>query len=103
MYIARGEVNTGPIGTSKHLTNIMIDLLKSRKDLELDIQTLTPYLDSVTLALLGQIRTGGGRFGNSIQTFEKIIYEFMPTYKYGGTMCIGYRFTMENCKLLIPL
>jgi hypothetical protein len=102
-YLTRSEVNIGPVGTRKQLANISIDLLKVRSDIALDLEVLLPYTDSIPNALLTEMSYSGDRFSNSMETFEKLTTEFMPLYVYGSVQMVGYRFTMENCKLLVAL
>jgi hypothetical protein len=102
-YLSSSEVNIGPIGTRKHLASISVDLVKVRRDLSLDIATLLPYTDSIPQAMLQEFTDAGDRFSNTMETFEKLTIEFMPIYEYQKVQMIGYRFTMENVKLLINL
>lgn len=101
VYPQRGEVNVGPIGTRKGLDSISIDVLKLRTTLEVDMEILLPLWEAVPFALINEISYNGDRFTNTIQTFEKVVREFMPLYEYDKVRCIGYRFTMENVKCLV--
>lgn len=103
IYLLEGVVNDGPIATRKSLTSIAIDLLTVRRDVNLDMAILTPFLDTVPTALLTEMSYNGDRFSNTIETFEQIRIEFMPLYPYAGVDMIGYRFIMENVKILINL
>lgn len=100
VYPADGEMNIGPVGTRKSLSNIFIDLLTVRRDINLDLTLMIPFIDSVTLALNNEISYNGDRFSGTIQTFEKVRFEFLPMYPYAGPDMIGYRFIMENVKIL---
>jgi len=102
-YVITGEIDIGPIGTRKSLLNIAIDLLIPRRDIALDMETLTPFLDTVPAALLGELSTGGDIFSGTINTFDFLSIEFIPDVVYGGVQHIGYRFLMNNVKLLINL
>lgn len=102
-YVMDGTLNIGPIGTRKSLLNISIDLLTVRRDISLDMAILTPYLDSIPHALASEISYTGDRFSNTLETFEKITLQFLPFYDYAGAQMIGYRFIMENVKLLVNL
>jgi len=102
-YVTNGEIDAGPIGTRKSLTNIAIDVLIIRRDIALDMETLTPFIDSVPAALLTEISTGGDIFSGTIDTFESISIEFLPQIDYGGVQMIGYRFLMNNVKILVSL
>jgi hypothetical protein len=103
IYVMDGAINIGPIGTKKSLINIAIDLLTVRRDISLDMAILTPYLDSLALALVSELSTGGDQFTNTISTFGVLRLEFLPIYPYAGAEMIGYRFVMEDVKLLLNL
>jgi uncharacterized membrane protein len=102
-YVITGEIDIGPIGTRKSLLNIAVDFLIPRRDIALDMETLTPFLDSIPAALLGELSTGGDIFSGTISTFEFLSIEFIPDVVYGGVQHIGYRFLLNNVKLLISL
>ena len=102
-YVSSGEIDIGPIGTRKSLENIAIDVLVVRRDVALDMETLTPFLDSIPAALLAEVSTGGDIFSGTISTFESISIEFLPFIDYGAVQMIGYRFMMNNVKILISL
>lgn len=99
-YVMDGTINIGPVGTRKSLLNISIDLLTVRRDIRLDMAILTPYLDSIPNALSAEISYSGDVFSGTISTFEKLTLEFLPFYDYAGAQMIGYRFIMENVKIL---
>ena len=102
-YVITGEIDIGPIGTRKSLLSIAIDLLIPRRDIALDMETLLPFIDSIPNALLSEVSTGGDVFSGTISTFEFLSIEFIPQADYGGAQYIGYRFLMNNVKLLISL
>jgi len=102
-YVITGEIDIGPIGTRKSLLSIAIDLLIPRRDIALDMETLLPFVDSIPNALLSEVSTGGDVFSGTISTFEFLSIEFIPQADYGGAQHIGYRFLMNNVKLLISL
>lgn len=102
-YVMDGFLNIGPIGTKKSLINIAIDLLTPRRDISLDMAILTPYLDSIPTALVSEVSVGGDVFSGTISTYENLRLEFLPFYDYAGAPMIGYRFTLENVKLLTNL
>jgi hypothetical protein len=102
-YVMDGAINIGPIGTKKSLLSISIDLLTVRRDIALDMAILTPYLDSIPLALVSELSTGGDQFSNTISTFGNLHIEFLPLYPYAGAEMIGYRFVMEEVKFLMNL
>ena len=103
IYVMDGTLNIGPVGTKKSLLNIAIDLLTPRRDISLDMAILTPYLDSIPLALVSEVSPGGDVFSGNINTFGSIHLEFLPMYDYAGAQMIGYRFIMEDVKLLVNL
>ena len=102
-YVVGGEIDAGPIGTRKSLLSIAIDLLIPRRDIALDMETLLPFVDSIPAALLTEVSTSGDIFSGTISTFDFITIEFIPSIDYGGVQMIGYRFLMNNVKLLISL
>jgi len=102
-YVYNGTVNAGVIGSKKMLLSIAVDLYIPRLDLARDMATLTPFLDLITNALLGQVSGSGGLFSGSITTFERLDIEFLPNMTYGAVTMIGYRFLMNNVKLLLAL
>jgi hypothetical protein len=102
-YVMDGTLNIGPVGTKKSLLNIAIDLLTPRRDISLDMAILTPYLDSIPTALVSEISYSGDIFSGTINTFGSLRLEFLPFYDYAGAQMIGYRFIMENVKLLVNL
>lgn len=102
-YLVNGEIDIGPIGTRKNLVNIAVDLLIPRRDISTDMETLLPFVDSIPAALVGEISTGGDVFSGTIDTFEMLMIEFIPSVEYGGVQMIGYRFTMTNVKILVEL
>jgi hypothetical protein len=103
IYVMDGNINIGPVGTKKSLLSISIDLLTVRRDISLDMAILTPYLDSIPLALVGEVSIGGDLFSGTINTFGNLKLEFLPFYPYAGAEMIGYRFVMEDVKLLLNL
>jgi len=103
VFMFSGSFEVGPIGTRKSLSTIAVDVLKVRRDLPRDIATLNPFLDSVPTALISEVSDGGDRFGNTIQTFGGIKVQLLPNVDYAGVQMIGYRFTMENVKILVNL
>jgi hypothetical protein len=102
-YLLNGTINNGPVGTKKSLTNIAIDVLVPRRDINLDLDLLVPFLDSIPLALLSEVSPGGDIFGGTISTFGDIVIEFQPAYIYAGVQMIGYRFIMQDVKILVNL
>jgi len=103
VFLFSGEFGTSPIGTKRSLTTVAIDVLKVRRDLPRDLATINPFIDSVTTGLISEIADGGGRFSNTIQTFGDIKVMLLPRVDYAGVEMIGYRFLMENVKILVNL
>lgn len=99
-YLMTGELGAGPIGTRKSLYNVAIDVLTVRMDLAKDLALLLPFIDTIKDDLLAEVSDGGGRFNNTISTFEKISILFLPKIDYAGTQMIGYRFTLNDLKIL---
>ena len=99
-YVMDGQLANGAMGTRKHLVNIAIELLTARKDLARDMALISPYIDSISSALLAEVSDSGDRFSATISAFEGINYELLPEVNYAGVQMIGYRFTMTNVKIL---
>ena len=99
-YVMNGRLVNGAIGTRKHLVNIAIELLTARKDLARDMALISPYIDSISSALLAEVSDGGTQFSGTISAFEAIDYEVLNSYVYGTVEMIGYRFIMTNVKIL---
>lgn len=99
-YYASGNLGAGPTGTRKSLHNIVIDLLTNRMNLPADLEILDPFIDSIPLALIQQVSGNGQRFSNTISTFGEITIQFIPSVEYAGVQCIGYRFILNDVKIL---
>lgn len=99
-YLATGNLGAGAIGTRKSLYNIVIDLLTRRMDLAADLAALDPYIDSIPAALIAEVSDGGDRFSNTISTFDEITMQFIPMVEYAGVQMIGYRFILNQVKIL---
>lgn len=99
-YMATGNLVAGAIGTRKSLYNIAIDLLTRRINLPDDLALLDPFVDSIPLALISEVSGDGNRFNQTISTFEQITMQFIPMVKYAEVECIGYRFVMNDVKIL---
>ena len=99
-YVTNGRLVNGAIGTRKHLVNVAVELLTARKDLARDMALISPYIDSISSALLAEVSDNGTRFAGTISAFEGIDYEVLNSYVYGTVEMIGYRFTMTNVKIL---
>jgi hypothetical protein len=102
-YLFSGRINVGPIGTRKNLHQIAVDLFVERTDLARNIAALNPFIDSLPFALLSEVSDGGSLFNSTIQTFDGISTTFLPSVDYGGKQMIGYRFVLENVKVLVNL
>jgi len=98
-YLSTANVGGGAIGTNKALYNISLDLLTKMNDLASDLALLDPFIDSIPAALEVEITTGD-RFGATISTFDSITIQFIPGVEYDGVPCRGYRFILNNVKIL---
>lgn len=103
VYFVSGNVAAAPVGTKKNLFNVAVEVLTKKIKLANDLALVNPFLDSVPLALIGEVSVGGGQFGHSIETFDNVTIEFLPDYPYNNVPMIGYRFIMNNVKILISL
>ena len=102
-YPMNGGINIGPVGSRKNLLNIAIDVLIPRRDLAADLEVLEPFLDTIPAALLAELSYSGDIFSAAIDTLESIAFEFLPEMNYGGVQMIGYRFILQNVKLLVSV
>lgn len=108
VYPSTGVIDASPTGTKKSLHNLAIDILTKDMDKARTIERIKPFVDSVPVILIRQISfdvsgNPGQRFGNTIQTFENISYNFIPEADYGGVAVCGYHFSMNNTKILVSL
>lgn len=99
-YLTSGNLGAGAQGTRKSLYNVAIDVLTNRIDLANDLAILQPFVDSVPAALIAEVSDNGDRFGGTISTFDEITMQFIPMVKYAEVECIGYRFILNNVKIL---
>jgi hypothetical protein len=102
-FFLDGQINAGPVGTKRNLINIRVDVLIPKVDLARDMAKLTPLVDVVSLALVGQVSGLGQRFNNTISTFDTLRITYQPDIDYAGVPMRGYSFVMENTKLLVSL
>lgn len=102
-FVLDGQMDSANAGASATLLNIAVDVLTVRNDLAQDMARLAAFLDSVPLALLGEVRASEDQFSNTIETFSGIAIEYLPSVDYAGVQCVGYRFTMQNVKLLVNI
>lgn len=108
-YVVDGRLEAGAIGTKRNLLNINVDVLIPQTDLARDLAKLTPFIDTISAALVGQVSGTGGRFGNTISTFDTLRYKYIGNVQYGdsasyaGVPMRGYSFTMENVKILVSM
>ena len=101
IYLTTGNLGVGAIGTRKSLYNIAIDVLTRRINLPDDLALLNPFLDTIPEALLAEVSGNGNRFESTISTFDEITMQFIPMTKYAEVEMIGYRFIMNNVKILV--
>lgn len=105
-YLTSGNLANGPTGTRMDLMNVAIDVLIPIRILDQDLATLTPFLDTVPSKLQAEVSvTGsgqnGGRFAGSIETFRNCAISYIPSVDYAGVPMRGYRFIMEDVKILV--
>lgn len=97
---ALGQTALGSVGARAGFHNIIIDILTKRTDLARNILFVKPFIDTVTSALLYEITPAGTQFNGKVTTFGLIRYEWINVV-YAKVVYTGYRFTMENVKILI--
>ena len=102
-YLVNNEINIGPVGSKKSLASIAVDVLTVRRDIALDLAILLPLVDTISAALVSEMTPSGDIFSGTIDTFERLLVEFIPSIDYAGVNMIGYRFVMEGVKLLVSL
>lgn len=102
-YVNHGVIGIAPVGTKRDLFDVAVDVLKTRTWLPNDIAALLPLLDTIPAALVAEVSSGGGLFGGTIQTFERIEFTLLPSVEYASVTYIGYRFMMKNAKILVDL
>ena len=102
VYPLTGTHEAAPIGTRRGLHSITIDVLEPQQSETLDrfFARFIPFVDSVPAALLAEIYIGGGRFAGTVDTFESVTHTFIPVVNYAAEPMRGYRFTMNNVKIL---
>jgi hypothetical protein len=61
---------------------------------------LNPFVDTIPAALDAEITGTGARFVNTISTFDQITIQFIPMVEDAGVQMIGYRFILNNVKIL---
>ena len=99
-FSPNGDLDGGPVGTRKNLFNVVVQVMVFHDNLPDDMATLTPYLDLIPQALFAEVSGTGQRFNNTISTFEKIHWEYVPL-DYGNKACLSYRFLIQNIKILV--
>jgi hypothetical protein len=97
VYAENGNIDNGVVGSKKALHNISIDVLTKRTDLARDMGRIKPFVDLIPAALLADPTLTG-----TAQTFEGLSYEFI-TPEYAGVANIGYKFILQNVKILTAL
>lgn len=101
VYGITGNLTASPIGTRKDLFNVAVEVLTRKIFLPNDIALLIPFLDTVPAALIAEVSDGGDLFSGTITTFDRVVWNFVPEYDYAGVPLIGYRFIMENVKIIV--
>jgi hypothetical protein len=100
-YAMNGSFAPFPAGAQTGLHQIVVDVHVARKDLPRDVEKMMPWLETVSNALLRSVgMPAGDRFGNTIQTFERLEYR-LTHWEDIGT--VGWRFTLVNVKLSAAL
>ena len=99
-YIQDGQADASPMGTRKHLFSIAVEVYTARKDLARDFAVIAPFVDTVPAALLAEVSAGGDQFSGTLATFEGVSYELIER-NYAGVDVIGYKFVMNNVKIII--
>lgn len=102
-YVVDGRLEAGAVGTKRDLLNINVDVLIPKTDLARDLAKLTPFIDTVSAALVGQVSGTGARFGGTISAFDTLRIKYVGDVDYAGVPMRGYSFTMENVKILVSL
>lgn len=102
VYPALGNFGNYAIGTQRGLHDITIDVLEPQQQQQLQrfMAAFIPFVDSVPAALLAQMAGTGGRFSNTIETFDRVDYSFLPRIDYAADPMRGYRFIMRGVKIL---
>lgn len=103
VFVLEGRMDSANAGASETFLNIAVDVLTVRNDLAEDMARLVPFLNSVPTALLEEVRDAGNRFEDVIETFSGLVFEYLPSVDYGGVQMVGYRFVLQNVKLLVNL
>lgn len=94
VYPGNGIITNGVVGTKKSLHNIVVDVLTKRTDLARDMARVKPFIDTIKTALLADTTLAG-----KAQTYESLSYELVNT-DYASVPVIGYKFTLNNVKIL---
>lgn len=102
VYAAEGRFTADPVGSKKGLHEIYIELHKRRTDLSSDVAVLKPYIDTIAAALLAEVSVGGDQFSGTITTFGSVSYRLFSD-EYAGVKTTGYRFVLEQVKILSNL
>ena len=95
VYPQTGTIDNGVIGMKKALHNIAVDVLTKRTDLSRDFARIKPFIDLVPAALLADVTLTA-----TVETFDNITYELI-TPDYAGVPMIGYKFLINNVKILV--
>ena len=104
VYPSNGNVTIGAVGTREGLNNIAIDILTKNTDLARAINRIIPMIDIVAHAVEFQVSYDsddnvGGLFNNTIDTFSRFTYSYIPLTDFGGVPVIGYHCMMEDVKI----
>lgn len=102
IYPGSGAFQNYTIGNQRSLSDITIDVLEPMQQQQLArfMDTFTAFVDTIPAALLAQMAGSGSRFGNTLETFERIDYTFLPRIEYAADPMRGYRFIIRGVKIL---
>jgi hypothetical protein len=93
-YASGGVWEFGPAGDKKGLHSVTVELHVARKELPRDVAKAMPFGDTIPNALMRDPTLGG-----TASTFGRIRYSFGPL-GWGGMDTIGFRFVLEDIKVL---
>lgn len=100
-YPGGGDWNWGPSQTKMGLHAIVVELHVGRKDLANDVKGANVYSDSIPDILMSKLLYDN-QWNRTVSTFEKISYTFGPL-GWGDATTFGFRFRVENVKLITPI
>ena len=100
VYPGSGVYEVGnPIGYTRALHNIVIELHVARKDLPRNYSTVMSLIDEIPIELGKLLKASGF---SDLSTFESIEYSFLPM-SYGGVDTLGVQYTITDVKIQVSL